>query len=392
MTQPHAIYYWPGQTHFGYGVALRVGTEAAKLGASHVFLIADPDTVDAGLVKPIVRSIVDAGLTYSLYDAVMPNPTSESVDEAANAYRVENADILVAIGGGNALDTGKGVRMLVMNPHRSIADYSNLRGSNAVPPPAVYEMPPLLAIPTTAGSGAEVTPWGVITDYATQRTFEFGGPSVTPTVAFVDPELTLGLPPQTTAATGMDALTHLVEAFVSTMEAPALDPMILNGIELLGRSLPVAVASGSDRTAREEVMLAAMIGGVALSTRGLGACHSLTSPLSTMAQVEHSVAIAIMLPHVMAFNLPYALEGYAQVGQVLNPGLEGPLEALATSGVDRVSELLEQIGLPTRLRDVGVAEGQLGLLGTYAIRDLHWRTNPRRVLQQDFDELYRAAW
>lgn len=392
MPTAHAAYLWPGQTHFGFGAAARTGSEARALGATHAFLLADPGVVAAGVVEPVLHSLAAAGLTWTLYDKVIPNPSADSVDRSAEAWRASGADIVIAVGGGSAMDTGKGLRMLAAYPGRSIAAYSFLRGEDALPPPPSFLMPPLLALPTTAGTGAEVTPWGVITDTARQQKFGIGGPQVTPTVALCDPALTLGLPPYLTAATGMDALTHLIEAYVSTNHNPILDPVILYGIELVGRSLPVAVAKGANETARDEVMQGALIGGIAISSKWLGACHALAHPLSAMAEVQHGVANAIMLPHQMAHSLSSAPERYARIGAALEPHTAAAPGDPAERAVAAVERLLRACSLPTRLRDVGVPQEILPELGAAAILDLNWLTNPRPVTQPMLEALYRQAW
>lgn len=387
---PHAVYLWPGQTHFGPGVAGRAGEQAHALGATHAFLLADPGVVV--LAQPVIDALTSAGLTYTLYTEVVPNPSVESVDAAALTFRRHGCDILIALGGGSAIDTAKGVRMLASRPGGSIFDYSYIR-PNPLPTPFAHEMPPLIAIPTTAGTGAEVTPWGVITHTGSKRKFGIGGPSVTPTVALVDPQLTLGLPPALTAATGADALSHLIEAYVSTNEAPALDPMILHGITLLGRSLVRATQEGSDLAARTDVMLAAMLGGIAISTRWLGTCHSLAHPLSGVAGVPHGVANAIMLPHVVAFNRDAAQARYAQIALALEPALaEHPVEMQAGHAADAVRRLINAAEvLPPRLRDAGVNRDHLAPLATAAILDLNHTTNPRPCTEADLLALYEAA-
>ena len=391
-TEP-SLYLWPGQTHFGFGVVAQTGPLARSLGAVHAFLLVDPGVLAAGLVEPVVHSLVSAGLTYTPHMQVIANPDVASVDNAAEEYHACGADIVVAVGGGSAMDTGKGVRILAGSPlHVSIAEFSFLAGENALPPPLM--MPPLIAIPTTAGTGAEATPWAVITDVTNQQKFGVGGPAVTPTMAIIDPELTLGLPPGLSAATGMDALTHLIEAFVSTKEAPALDALILDAIGLVGRNLRRAVAEGGDRQARAAMMQAALMGGVAISSRWLGACHALAHPLSALANVPHGVANAIMLPHQMSFSLSASLERYAAIGDALDPAgaaAQSP-GGRAEHAVVAVRALLVDCGLPMRLRDVAVTEQMLAPLGAAAIQDLNWMTNPRPVDQGALENLYRLAY
>src|SRR5688572_13429894 len=297
---PISVYTWPGQVHFGFGAADLAGPEAAARGARHVFVVGDPGVVAAGLLQPVESSLKAAGLSYILYHEVQPNPEAASVEAATAAFRESGADLIIGIGGGSGLDTAKAVRLLADGQAR-VAEYDLFLGLQVRPAPR--QMPPLIAIPTTAGTGSEVTAWAVITDLARKLKFSVGGPFLMPTVALIDPGLMLSLPAWLTAATGMDALSHCIESYVSTMEAPAIEPMTLHGIELIGQSLRVAVAQGSNQAARQDMALAAMIGGMALNCKWAGACHSLAHQLSSFADVHHGMANAIMLPHQMAYSL-----------------------------------------------------------------------------------------
>lgn len=388
-----ANYVWPGQTYVGAGAAAQAGSQAQALHATHALLLADPGVVSAGLTHSVTAALESAGLAYTLYDKVVPNPDVPSVDAAAIAYRASGANLVIGMGGGSALDTAKAVRLLAGSPATvSIAEYSFLR-SDTRPLPAAHTFPPMIAIPTTAGTGAEVTPWGVITQPADKRKFGFGGPELLPTIALIDPALTLTLPPLLTAATGMDALTHLIEAYVSTNNhQPALDPLILHGIQLVGRSLRVAVGQGHNLQARTEMMTAAMLGGMAISANWLGACHSLAHPLSGIANVQHGIANAIVLPHVISYNLPVALERYAQIAEVLEPGLFGTLRQRAEQAITAVRQLLVDVNLPTRLRAAGVTEAMIEPLSQQAILDSNWRTNPRAIDRAGLEQLYREAF
>ncbi|NJN94774.1 MAG: iron-containing alcohol dehydrogenase [Anaerolineales bacterium] len=391
MPSPSISHYiWPGQVQFGFGAAALVGREAKALQVSHVFVIADPGVVAAGLTHPVTDSLKAAGLSYDLYDRVVPNPDTGSVDAAVAAFLASKADGIVAIGGGSGLDTAKAVR-LAGGGGGTIAEYALMHGDKTRSPGR--QMVPMIALPTTAGTGAEVTPWAVITDLSRKLKMGVGGAFLVPTVAVIDPELMLSLPPMLTAATGMDALTHCIEAYVSTNNNPALDPMILHGIELVGRSLRVAVAQGKNRQARYDMALAAMIGGIGISSKWLGACHSLAHQLSGFADVPHGVAIAIMLPHQMSYSMVGALDRYARVGQALGVPPEGSLRQQAEAAVEAVHQLNLDCGLPTRLRDVGVTEEMIKGMAYNAYNiDLNWWTNPRAVSEAVMEQLYRSAF
>lgn len=395
MTTPISNYIWPGQTHFGFGAVTLVGQEASACRAKHVFVLADHGIITAGLLEPVTNSLKAAELSYTIYDRVVPNPDTVAVDAAVAAFRQSGADLIVAEGGGSALDMAKGVRLVAGGPpEASIGEYLLILGDEARPAPNARDLPPLLAVPTTAGSGSEATPWGVVTDNERKLKAGIGGAYLMPTVALVDPDLTMTMPPGLTAATGLDALSHLVEAYVSTNHNPILDPMILYGIELIGRSLRVAVAQGSNRNARRDVAEASLIGGIVITSKWLGACHSLAHQLSTFAGVHHGVAIALMLPHQMAYSLVGSLQRYAHIGKALDPSRTAvrSLRRQAEDAVEAVAELIRDVGLPTRLQDAGVAEALIPAMAKNAYVDLNWASNPRTVNEEIMEKLYRQAY
>lgn len=391
-----ATYYWPGQTQFGYGAADLVGEEAKKLGAvKRVFVVTDAGIVAAGLLQLVLDTLAAANLEVELFDQTPPNPTTTAVDTAAAQFRASGAELIIALGGGSPIDLAKAVRILAGSPPEAkCAEYALMLGDKARPLPTVAEMPPMIAIPTTAGTGAEVTPWGVITDVARKLKNAVGGGAAIPTVALIDPAMTLTLPPHLTAATGMDALTHLIEAYVSTNTAPiALDLLILDGIGRIGRFLRLAVAQPAQRQAREEVLLASMLGGIAISSRWLGACHALAHQLSTIADIHHGLACAMMLPTQMQFSLPGTLERYAHIAQALAPAATpGSVRDEASRAVTAVRDLMIDLNLPLRLRDVGVSEAMIPELADNAIIDLNWTTNPRAINRDQMEELYWATY
>lgn len=382
-------YMWPGRIQFGFGAAGLVGQEVKGYEAQRPFVVADPGIIAAGLLEPVIASLHQAGLAYVVYDKVKPDPDIESVEAAVQVFHESEADLIVGVGGGSGIDTAKGVRLLVGGGGH-ISDYDLFLGDRARPVP--HQMPPLIAIPTTAGTGSEVTAWAVITDPARKLKLAVGDAYLIPTVGLVDPGLMLTLPSYLTAGTGMDALTHCIESYVSTTNHPILDPMTLYGIELIGRNLRLAVAQGSNRAARQEMALAAVIGGIALNCKWGGACHSLAHQLSTFANVHHGVANALMLPHQMVYSLIGALEKYAQVGQALGAPQHGTLRQRAEQAVTAVRELISDLGLPTQLREVGVTQDMIPEMAKNAYIDTSWLTNPRSVSEADMAQLYHQAY
>jgi alcohol dehydrogenase class IV len=233
----------------------------------------------------------------------------------------------------------------------------------------------------------------VITDPAEKFKFGVGGPRSVPDLALVDPDLMRSMPAFLSAATGMDALSHCIEAFVSTNQHPILDPLILHGIALIARNLPIAVARGDNGEARQAMAQAALIGGMAISSKWLGACHSLAHQLSGFANVQHGLANSIMLPHQMRYSLPGAIEQYAAVAAALGVPQVGSTRQRAEAAADAVAQLAQDVGLPARLRDVGVDEALIPEMARYAYTvDLNWWTNPRTVSEAALAGIYRAAW
>lgn len=396
MKPPISTYIWPGLVHFGFGAVKRVAEEAKAHRAGHVFIIADPGVLAAGLVESVTAALKAADLPYEIYDKVIPNPGTESVDAAVEVFRDSKADLIVGIGGGSGLDTAKAVRLVAGGPPQGrIAEYSPYLAEAGRPIPLSRDLPPLIAVPTTAGTGSEVTPWALIIDSKAKHKFGAGGtPATVPTVALVDPELTLTLPSFITAATGLDALSHCIEAYVSTNDNPILDPMILYGIELLGRSLRPAVAQGDNHAARQDVMQASLIGGIGITSKWLGACHALAHPLSGLADIQHGVANALMLPHQMAYSLCGALDRYARIGEVLDRSypVVGTIRQRAEKAVEAVRELVADTGLPIRLQDVGITGKMIPELAAAAFHDSNWVSNPRSVDQAVLEQLYLQAY
>lgn len=401
MTANISTYVWPGQTYFGFGAAKIAGQEARALRTKKAFILSDPGVIGAKLLEPVIESLEEADLVSSIYDKIPPNPDIDSVDAATAAFRASGADIIVAVGGGSVLDAAKGLRLAAGGPENaSVIEYSSITGIKARPVPMPHDLPPMMAIPTTAGTGSEVTPWGVLTDMKRKLKFGVGGPYLVPNVALVDPEMTLTLPTWLTAATGLDALSHCIEAYVSINQNPALDPMILHGIELIGRSLRQAFAQPANRSARGDMMLASMIAGVGISSKWLGACHSLAHQLSSFADVHHGVAIALMLPHQMAFSLPGAEERYGEIGAALEGRDNWEMMSAGFSrreraerAVSAVRELICDVGLPTRLRDAGVTLEMIPPMAENAYqKDGNWPTNPRLINQSDLEDLYQQAY
>ncbi len=394
MTAQKSTYYWPGTVHFGFGTAGLVAREAARREAKSAFIVVDPGVVKAGLLDVILDALYANKMIFTIFDKVKQNPDVESVNTAVKAFREAKADIIIGVGGGSTLDSAKAIKLMAAGPaSATVWDYATLLRQERRPYPPPHKMPPYIAIPTTSGTGSEVTPWSVITRNEDNLKFWVGDDTTIPDVALLDPGLTLTLPPQLTAATGMDALAHLIEAYVSTRSQPLLDPLILSGIELVGSCLRTAVAQSKNREARSGMMQASLIGGIAISSKLMGACHSLAHPLSGLADVHHGLACGIMLPHQMNYSLVGAMARYAQIAAALDEAWrEGmPVRERALGSAIAVSQLMQDIGLPSRLSQVGVKKSLIPALAKAAYADLNWLTNPREINEEGMAALYNAA-
>ena len=390
-----STYVWPGDIHFGCGATSLLGREAAAHSGRRAFIVTDPGVAAAGLLEPVEDSLEAKGISHTVFWEIPSNPDFASVEAAAAAFRSDGADLVIGVGGGSVLDAAKGMRLLVGGPpEATISEYVLKRGGPDRPAPDPRDLPPMIAVPTTAGTGSEVTPWGVLTNLERHVKQSVGGPYLVPTAALIDPELTLTLPPGLTAATGLDALSHLVEAYVSTNDNPMLDPMILYGIELIGRSLRRAVAQPDDREARSDVLLASTIGGIAISSKWLGACHSLAHQLSSLAGLHHGVAIALMLPHQISFSLKGAPKRYARIAAALDghAASDPPVRRGPERAAEAVRELIADVGLPLRLRDAGVQKESISHLADNAFTDLNWTTNPCPITRDEMAGLYEQAF
>ncbi|HEX7488523.1 MAG TPA: iron-containing alcohol dehydrogenase, partial [Anaeromyxobacteraceae bacterium] len=303
------------------------------------------------------------------------------------AYRAAGCDGVIGLGGGSPIDAAKGVSLLATHPG-PLAQYDDAKdGGRLVTNP----VPPMIAIPTTAGTGSEVGRSFVVTLAGTGRKTVVFAPPLMPSVAVCDPELTYALPPKLTAATGMDALTHNLEALCAKGFHPLADAMARKGLELCGRHLARAVRDGHDEEARAGMMIAAVTGAAAFQ-KGLGASHALAHALTPVAGVHHGLANAIVLPHVMEFNLPYAGAALAEVAVALGEPSSDDRDRLARRAVERVRALAREIGIPERLRDAGVKESQLPLLAEKAWEDASHLANPRPCQPADLAALLRAAF
>jgi alcohol dehydrogenase class IV len=382
MTVPGIIVWsFPTRIVFGYGAAAETGVEASRLGGRSALIVTDKGVVRSGLLSPIEASLAQAGLSVAVFDDVLGNPVEKNVEDGVLAYRAAEADIVVAVGGGSPLDVGKLVRLRAHHD-RPLADYDDAAGGDQF---ITSNVPPMIAIPTTAGTGSEVGRSGVVTLDANHRKTVIFSPHLLANVAILDPDLTRSMPPHLTAATGFDALTHCLEAFVAKGDHPMADGIAVEGMRLVATHLERAVTHGDDMDARGGMMKAAMMGAVAFQ-KGLGACHSLAHPLSSECGMHHGLANALSLPAVCDFNTLVSGAKLAKVSALLGAEEKG------SECPDAVRGLRARVGLPAGLSKAGVPREKLELLADLAFQDACHQSNPRACTRDDLRRLYEASF
>lgn len=370
--------------YFGAGAVSKLGEIAKAEGAKKALIITDSFIAQSDIRKRIENSLTSAGISVEVFDGVTPNPTTVCVDAGSDFAARSDADILIAVGGGSSMDTAKGVSLGARNPQRGIGlDYQTQ-----------FEKPglPIIAIPTTAGTGSEVNAFGVITDEATHVRFYVGHSSALAKAAILDPELTLGLPPKATAATGMDAMIHAVESYLSIRNNPYSDGVALQTIEMVIKNLPTAFKEPSNLEARSNMLLASHIVGVGFSHTGLGLIHGIGHSLGGHFNVPHGVALCTVLEEVLRFNLPARQARMAKIAQALGVGETNRSEAEnAERAIAALVKLAQEVGLDTKLSDHGITEADLSLLAKTAVEDAVTLNNPIKPTEQDVLGILRSA-
>ena len=375
---------FPTRIVFGIGAADEIGKHAASLGAGGggekavALIVTDPGVIKAGVVDVVRASLDAAKVEHHTFDGVHGNPLEKDVHDGVAAYRKAKATIVIAVGGGSPLDVGKLIRLLITH-EPPLSQYDDAIGGDAK---IVRAVPPMIAVPTTAGTGSEVGRSGVVTVEATHRKTVIFSPKLMAEVAILDPKLTTGMPARTTAATGFDALTHCMEAYLSLGDHPMADAIALLGTELCVKHLARAVSHPNDLEARGAMMKAAAMGAVAFQ-KGLGACHSLAHPLSSEKGLHHGLANALCLPAVIAWNAEKVPERIARLAQIF--GVD-PKKL-----PDAVRALRKELGLPEGLAAEGVTEGDLDKLADLAVEDACHRCNPRPCTRDDLRALYKQS-
>lgn len=370
-------------SYHGSGAINEIATEAEARGFKKAFVCSDPDLVKFNVTKKVTDILDEAGLDYEVYSEIKPNPTIENVQTGVAAFKASGADYLIAIGGGSSMDTAKAIGIIITNPE--FEDVRSLEGVAPTKNPCV----PIFAVPTTAGTAAEVTINYVITDVEKKRKFVCVDVHDIPVVAFVDPDMMSSMPKGLTASTGMDALTHAIEGYTTLGAWELSDMFHLKAIEIIARSLRGAVENTPE--GREDTALGQYVAGMGFSNVGLGIVHSMAHALGAVYDTPHGVANAILLPSIMEYNAPETGEKYRYIAQAM--GVEGTenmsQEEYRKAAVDAVRQLSIDVGIPQDLKEI-VREEDIPFLAQSAFDDACKPGNPKDASLEDIIELYKA--
>ena len=370
-------------SYLGAGAIKDIATEAKGRGFKKAFVCSDPDLIKFGVTKKVIDVLEGAGLDYEIYSNIKPNPTIENVQTGVEAFKKSGADYLIAIGGGSSMDTAKGIGIVIANP-----EFEDIRSLEGVAPTKNKSVP-IFAVPTTAGTAAEVTINYVITDVEKNRKMVCVDPKDIPVVAFVDPEMMSSMPKGLTAATGMDALTHAIEGYITAGAWELSDMFHLKAIEIISRSLRNAVANTPE--GRADMALGQYVAGMGFSNVGLGIVHSMAHPLGALYDTPHGVANAIILPTVMEYNAPATGEKYREIARAM--GVQGvddmTQEEYRKAAIDAVRKLSEDVGIPADLKAI-VKEEDIPFLAQSAYDDACRPGNPRETSVEEIAELYKS--
>ena len=382
-----AIFTFPTHIVFGNGTIQTIPKELSKFQIKKALIVADKGLLQAGLIDIVTQQLEIAGVQYAIYDGVQGNPIEQDVYDGVKVYKNNVCDFVIGIGGGSPLDIAKLI-CLKSTHELPLEEYEDSIGGHKK---ISSNLPDFMAIPTAAGTGSEVGRSAVVTLESSGRKTVIFSPHLLAKVVIADPELTVGLPRGLTAATGMDALTHNLEAYLAKNFLPICDGIALEGMKLVSENLRRAVEDGTDLEARGNMLVAAMMGAIAFQ-KGLGVTHSLAHPLSTVSGLHHGLANAIVLPHAMDFNRQVSAGRLVDVASAL--GVETgslSLEEGAQAAIDQVLMLCQDVGIPQNLSQVGVEANQIPVLAEQAIQDVCHQLNPRVCTLQDMIDIYSAA-
>jgi alcohol dehydrogenase class IV len=380
----HFVFELPTRIEFGSGSLSNVAERVTELGGSRVLIVTDEVLMAIGVTDRVTTVLDEAKIEYVVFTDVEPEPDAAGVHAGAEALQAGECDVIIAIGGGSVLDTGKAISLISRNPGH-IRDYAGL----GVPTqPGV----PVIAIPTTAGTGSEATIWAVISEKAQQTKYGVGGPHMTADLALLDPDLSVSLPPKLTAVTGLDALAHALESYVNKATQPISEALSEKSMELVARSLREAVWGGNNLAARSDMLLASTLAAAAFNSTRLGLAHALAMPLGAKAKIPHGDVVSILLPQVMRFNVVGNPTKFAKIAEIFDERTPGMSQrSAADAGVAAVEQLVTDVAAPRSLGDYGVTENDLAAMAEEAMTSGNIAVNPRFTTAGDLVGIMRRC-
>lgn len=375
-------FYTPRRILYGLGSLESIGLEAKRLGGEKALVVTDAGLRAAGVLDLVLNHLEAVNLGFVIFEDIQPNPTVNNVIRGHEILQSADISIIIGVGGGSVLDAAKMIAALATNGGH-VQDYS---GEDLI----THRMMPLIAVNTTAGTGSEVTRWAVITDSETKVKMAIGDENIIPDVAINDPILTLSIPRNLTAGTGMDALTHAIEGLVGKNSTPLTDSLALTAINLITTNLRIAYADGEDVDARNNMMYAQMLAGMSFSNAGVGNVHAMAHQLGAIYDMPHGLANAVILPYVMEFNIISRQSKYIEIAKQLGEPIDGlsPIEA-AMKSCSAVRALNNDLNIPYRLKECGIKEEDLKMLTTKTMDDGAMDTNPRSTTAEDMEYLWQ---
>lgn len=378
-------FFIPTVTLMGVGAHKQIGEQVKVLGGTKPFICTDKGIVKAGIIDKLIDIIKkDAKVDCVVFDETIPNPTDDNVHSGLKVFKEKGCDMIISVGGGSSHDCGKGIGIVATNGG-NIRDYEGVDKSTK-------SMPPFIAVNTTAGTASEMTRFCIITDTSRKVKMAIVDWRTTPNLAINDPLLMAGMPPALTAATGMDALAHAVEAYVSTIATPVTDACALKAIELIFGNLRAAVANGGDMKARDNMAYAEYLAGMAFNNASLGHVHAMAHQLGGFYDLPHGVCNAILLPHVERFNMIAKLDRFVEMAKAMGENIDGlSKRQAAEKALEAIKTLSADIGIPKGLKELGVMEQDLKIMAQNAQKDACGFTNPRCPSLEDVIEIYRNA-
>jgi alcohol dehydrogenase class IV len=384
MTISNFLYEIPTSIEFGAGSIQKLAKHVKELNGTKVLLVGDPGVLHAGIIHRLEEPLQDENVPYVTFTDIGMEAAIESVDNGVELAKSEGCDIVVGVGGGSSLDTAKSIGLMLGNAG-NIRDYIGL---DKVPGPGA----PVIAVPTTSGTGSEITRFSVMSDKQAKAKLSVGSMYNCPTLALCDPELTLSLPAHLTAATGMDALTHALESYVNKVTQPISEGLSIQSMKLIAKSLRLAVVQGENLEARSDMLLASSIAAMAFNSTRLGLAHALAIPLGAHFKIPHGVVNAILLPEVMQFNLIGNIGKFAEIARIFDEKVDGLSDREAAErAVKAVRQLKNDVGITQTLSDFGLEEEHLDFIAEEAMLSGNVPVNPVKPTLEDLKNICRAV-